>query len=208
VRSERVLIALLVLLALSLPATRAALEGNEIWQEKAYLPGMAAIATGILAALVAARWRMRNAWVVRGLVALGAIGLINVLLVEGWWWSLIGNGVMLLLTGSVACLVIGLDGRESSGARGLGWLRACGRLSYEIYLGHMFVVFAVVALYKASGAVAYYGFLWYIPGVLLSWALGALVARVVSLPSERWMRARFSRRDASADVTRAEWVAP
>lgn len=36
----------LTVLALSLPWTRAALQGNEIWQEKAYLPGMAAIAWG------------------------------------------------------------------------------------------------------------------------------------------------------------------
>jgi len=38
----------LALLALALPHSRAMLAGNEIWQEKAYLPGMAGIAAGVL----------------------------------------------------------------------------------------------------------------------------------------------------------------
>ncbi|HEY6942286.1 acyltransferase, partial [Dokdonella sp.] len=153
VRSERVLLVVLVTFALTLPVTRAALDGNEIWQEKAYLPGMAAIACGVLAALASARWTARAPWVARRLVVFGATGLASVLFVEGWWWSWLGNGTMLVLTGSVACILIGLDGDGShGGARGFGWLRSFGRLSYEIYLGHMFVVFAVVALHKASGA--------------------------------------------------------
>ncbi|HEY6942636.1 acyltransferase family protein, partial [Dokdonella sp.] len=178
----------------TLPVTRAALDGNEIWQEKAYLPGMAAIACGVVAALASARWTARAPWVARRLVVFGAAGLASVLFVEGWWWSWLGNGTMLVLTGSVACILIGLDGDGShDGARGLGWLRSFGRLSYEIYLGHMFVVFAVVALHKASGANAAWSFLWYVPGVALSWLLGAAVARGFSQPCERWMRRRFAR---------------
>jgi peptidoglycan/LPS O-acetylase OafA/YrhL len=38
IRRDFLLIPLLVALALLLPCTRAALAGNEIWQEKAYLP--------------------------------------------------------------------------------------------------------------------------------------------------------------------------
>ena len=40
----------LLILALSLPWAHAALNGNEIWQEKAYIPGMAAISWGVLTA--------------------------------------------------------------------------------------------------------------------------------------------------------------
>jgi peptidoglycan/LPS O-acetylase OafA/YrhL len=195
VRDERLLLGLLAALALSLPVTRAALDGNEIWQEKAYLPGMAAIATGIIAALLAARWRSRPTWLARALVASGVLGLASVLFVEGWLWSLLGNGTMLVLTVAVACLLIGLDGREGDASRplpGLGWLRSFGRLSYEIYLGHMFVVFAIVALFKAYGGDAYWGFAWYLPGVLGSWALGALVAHAWSLPCERRLRQRLT----------------
>jgi peptidoglycan/LPS O-acetylase OafA/YrhL len=194
VRSERLLFVLLAAFALTLPISRAALDGNEIWQEKAYLPGMAAIACGVVAALVSARWSARAPWLARRLAMLGAAGLASVLLVEGWWWSWLGNGTMLVLTGSVACIVVGLDGSEGTrGARGFGWLRSFGRLSYEIYLGHMFVVFAVVALHKASGANATWSFLWYVPGVALSWLLGAAVARAYSLPCERWIKRRFTR---------------
>lgn len=53
----RWLLPLAMLFALSLPWSHAALDGNEIWQEKAYLPGMSAIATGVIAALLAQRWR-------------------------------------------------------------------------------------------------------------------------------------------------------
>ena len=190
VRSERVLVAILVALALSLPATRAALAGNEIWQEKAYLPGMAAIATGVIAALAAARWSVRPAWLDRAFVTAGSLGLASVLFVEGWWWSLIGNGVMLVLTLSVACLAIGLDREGRRALAGTAWLRSFGRLSYEIYLGHMFVVFAVVALWKASGIAPYWSFLAYVPGVFGSWVLGALVARAWSQPWERRLRRR------------------
>ena len=196
VRSERLLLGLLAVLALSLPMTRAALEGNEIWQEKAYLPGMAAIATGVIAAMVAARWSARPAWLDRSLVVAGALGLASVLLVEGWWWSWIGNGVMLLLTISVACLAIGLDREGRRALPGTAWLRSFGRLSYEVYLGHMFVVFAVVALWKAAGIAPYWSFLAYVPGVLGSWALGALVARAWSLPWERVLRQRSTTSDS------------
>ncbi len=54
-RRRWVLVPLLTLLALSMPWTHAALRGNEIWQEKAYLPDMSAIAIGVLGALLAAR---------------------------------------------------------------------------------------------------------------------------------------------------------
>ena len=205
VRSERVLLALLAALALSLPATRAALAGNEIWQEKAYLPGMAAIATGVIAALAAARWPARPAWLDRALVIAGSLGLASVLFVEGWWWSWIGNGVMLVLTHSVACLAVGLDREGRRALVGTAWLRSFGRLSYEIYLGHMFVVFAVVALWKASGIAPYWSFLAYVPGVLGSWALGALVARAWSLP---WERRLLRRHPASSPAAASAALAP
>ena len=60
-RRRAVLVPLLVLLAVSMPWTHAALRGNEIWQEKAYLPGMSAIAIGVLGALLAARLRLFRA---------------------------------------------------------------------------------------------------------------------------------------------------
>ncbi|TDM04925.1 MAG: hypothetical protein C4K60_21065 [Ideonella sp. MAG2] len=45
---RRWLVVSLLILMLSAPWARAALQGQEIWQEKAYLPGMSAIACGVL----------------------------------------------------------------------------------------------------------------------------------------------------------------
>jgi peptidoglycan/LPS O-acetylase OafA/YrhL len=201
IRRDRILVVLLLPLALALPVARAALDGNEIWQEKAYLPGMAAIATGVLAALFAARVHPR-AWLARLLLGAGAIGLAAVLLVEGWLWKGLGNGTLLLLTFAAACLVIGLHWRAAVApahpTRGLGWLRSFGRLSYEIYLTHMFVVFAVVASFNATGGDQRYGFVWYLPALPLSWLLGAVLARYFSIPCDRALRRRLLRQRAGA----------
>ncbi len=184
----------LAVLALSLPVTRAALEGNEIWQEKAYLPGMAAIATGVLAAMAVWRWRasVREATL---LCVLGATGIIAVLGWGGVLWKLFGNGTMLVLTGSAACLIMGLHWRQSRGLasapRGTGWLRSFGRLSYEVYLTHMFVVFAVVGLFRLSGGDMRHGFWWYLPALFLCWTLGVVVARLFSEPCDRTLRRRW-----------------
>ncbi|MEP6633699.1 MAG: acyltransferase [Luteimonas sp.] len=194
IRSERMLLGVLCLLALSLPVTHAALEGNEIWQEKAYLPGMAAIATGVIVALAARHFAptLVNA---KALCLLGVCGLATVFVFGDVLWGAIRNSYMLVLTLSAACLVLGLHWRQArridKPTRGLGWLRALGRLSYEIYLTHMFVVFAVVALFKQSGSDMRNGYLWYLPAVLTCWLLGVVVARAFSEPADHAVRRRW-----------------
>ncbi|WP_233523354.1 acyltransferase family protein [Dyella solisilvae] len=191
-RRAAVLAPVLIVLALSLPVTRSALEGNEIWQEKAYLPGMAAIATGVLGALLAARWPVVARRTTLLLACLGAVGMCWVMFDGAGVWGLLRNGYMLVLTGAALCLV--LASQWSRGSRplpGFGWLRSWGRLSYEIYLTHMFVVFAVVRLYKAAGGDAALGFLWYLPALPLCWLLGRVVERSISVPAERWLRGQM-----------------
>ena len=111
---------------------------------------MAAIAAGVLAALVAARGTPPRRGMNTLLCVFGAMGLAAVLLVGSILWPVLRDGYLLLLTFSVACLLIGLQWAETQGwgrpLPGFGWLRACGRLSYEIYLTHMFVVFAAVCI--------------------------------------------------------------
>ncbi|NCT85846.1 acyltransferase [Stenotrophomonas acidaminiphila] len=190
-RRRTPLLVLLALAALSLPFTRAALAGNAIWQEKAYLPGMAAIATGVLAALLIERWPPppRTARLLR---VAGVLGLLGVPLHGRELWASLGNGYMLVLTGSAAMLIAGLHGGGAGAPmRGLGWLRACGRLSYEIYLTHMFVVFGLVALYRHGGSDIRSEFWWYLPLLGLCWALGALLARFYSTPCDRAVRRRW-----------------
>lgn len=185
----------LVVLALSLPFTRAALDGNEIWQEKAYLPGMAAIAAGVIAGLAAAKSRTMSKVTMWTLAIGGACGLASCLLFGPQWWAWLGNGTMLVLTISTAGLLVALHHEAHALApkrvRGLGWLRSMGRLSYEIYLTHMFVVFAVVAVFRAMGGALWLGFLWYVPAVLLAWLLGAWLARFYSDPCNHALRRRL-----------------
>jgi peptidoglycan/LPS O-acetylase OafA/YrhL len=192
-RRTWVLVPLLLALALSLPWTRGALDGNEIWQEKAYLPGMAAIATGVLGALGYARAAHMSPLACRLLGWGGALGLVAATLGGHWLWPLLHEGVMLLLTGSTLALLLAFRSEPPRVPRGLRWLCSWGRLSYEIYLSHMFVVFALVRLYHWSGADARTGFLWYLPAFVACWALGMLVAHCWSVPCERWLRGRWLR---------------
>ena len=152
----RLLVPALALLALSIPLVRAGIHHDPIWAEKNYLQGMAAIATGVLAALLVARWPT----------------------------------------------VPRSTARWRQGKRALpafAWLRSFGRLSYEVYLSHMFVVWLVVDRFDAAGADLHLGFLWFAPALAGSWALGWFVARSVSEPARRGLlRARASPANAPA----------
>ena len=203
IASRRLFMFLLVILALSLPVTRAALDGNDIWQEKAYLPGMAAIATGVLSALLAQRTQPSQSStqkrIMQLFLATGVVGTSAVLLYEDILWKLLGNGTLLILTGASACLVLSFYWREQmhprqSPPRGLGWLCTMGRQSYEIYLTHMFVVFSIVGTAIKLDLPKIYSFFWYAPAVLLSWLLGAALERWYSRPCDISLRNRLMRK--------------
>ena len=118
-------------------------------------------------------------------------------LFEDGFSRLLGSGVLLLLTLSAGCLVMAF-GISARGARqralpGTAWLQSFGRLSYEIYLTHMFVVFTVVRIFAATGHGLRFGCFWYIPAIALSALLGFGVDRLVSSPSNRALRKRLIR---------------
>jgi len=196
-RRDALMALLLCAFAMALPWLLASLDdASEIWKEKAYLPGMSAIGTGVLGALAVAHWRAPR-WATRTLGIAGAIGLFAVFIGMPWWWPLLQDGVMLLLTFSTLCVLVACRQREAAGGArplsGFGWLRRWGQLSYEIYLTHMFVVYGAVRLFRASGGDISHGWLWYLPAVLLCWLLGATVERYLSAPCERWLRVRLQR---------------
>ncbi len=197
-RVRWVFVAALLALVLSMPFVRDALDAqhNEIWFEKAYLPGMSAIALGVLAALLAARHAQPPRWLAPTLCLCGLAGICAILFAGHSVWQLLHRGYEMLLIGSAASLVLGLHWQAASASpwhlRGLGWLTYCGRLSYEIYLFHMFCVFAIVGLAGASGIDPAWGFVWYAPAIGFSWLLGLAVSRGFSTPVERWLRRRFA----------------
>ena len=202
-RSERVLFVALALLALSLPLTRAALAGNEIWQDKAYLPGMAGIAMGVCGAMIAAHVGNRReptTQTLRLLTGVGTVGTVAVLCFSGKLWSTLGYSLGLILTLSTLSLVLAMHwnarkaqraGSEPRPRFATAWLCACGRLSYEIYLTHMFVVLLAVRVFDASGGNSRWGMVWYVPIIGFSWLFGAAVARWLAAPCERALLRRL-----------------
>lgn len=186
-RWRALLVLALLLLALSMPLTHAALKGNEIWQEKAYLPGMSAIAVGVLAALLAGRFRPQGPWWPRLLAACSGLGLMLVLFAGRRVWSLLHDASLLLLTFSAAGLLLAATWQRRPGRfwPGTGIVQRWGRRSYEIYLTHMFVVYPAVALFKASGWPMSLGWISY-PLVLVACdLLAAGVDRWLSTPARR-----------------------
>ncbi|HZP05707.1 MAG TPA: acyltransferase [Terracidiphilus sp.] len=183
-------------LALSQPFALTAIVHNPIWHEKAYLPGMAGIATGVLTAIIAARLDSHLApnrrWLRTTLQLVGAAGVFVILGFEDDLAHFIGQGVFLVLTLSTAALVLGFHLQVRAvpawSFKGTGWLQSFGRLSYEIYLTHMFVVLLVVRAFHSTQASLRWGFLWYLPAIALAWMLGWLVAKYFSFPTERALR--------------------
>jgi peptidoglycan/LPS O-acetylase OafA/YrhL len=202
-RRQWLLIAFLVLLALSLPWTRAAaLATSEVWREKAYLPGMAAIATGVLTALLATKFRAKR-WATV-LILIGWLGIAAVLFADDILWRAFHEGLLLVLTLSTACLLLAFHRPERPGSDkplpGTAWLCTFGRLSYELYLTHVFVVFAVVEIFRLTGASLNLGILWYPPAVALCWLLAKLVDKTLSTPCNRALRSRLIRLRGSRAV--------
>jgi peptidoglycan/LPS O-acetylase OafA/YrhL len=184
------LVALLAALALSLPVTHGAIHANELLREKAYLPGMAAIAAGVLAALAAHRIAVPRA-VCAAFVALGGICWCAVLFAEHTLWGALGESTMLILTLGTAVLLRGLHGLPTLTLPATGWLRAFGRLSYEVYLTHMFVVFTALSWFRAAALSLHAAYLIYPPVLAVSWAIAMLVGRFFSQPADHWLRRRW-----------------
>lgn len=179
---------LFCLLALSLPISHGAIRGNELLQEKAYLPGMAAIAAGVLAAVTSRQWRLsRRTGTV--LIVLGSFAWCCVLVEEDALWQYMKDATLLVLTAGIAVLMMGLRTLAGTPLPVTGWLRAFGRLSYEVYLTHMFVVFGVLQLAREWGLPDRQGYVLYPAVLCISLWLGWCLARFLSRPADFWIRA-------------------
>jgi peptidoglycan/LPS O-acetylase OafA/YrhL len=173
---RRVLIGMLVVLALGLQPLRSLVPmSDEVWWEKAYLPGMAALAWGVLAALLACRWQPGK----RGARIMGLAGALCLVLALGWsdvvYRHLFKSGMYMMCVG--ACLLLlAFHAQPPAPRRGLGWLARMGSLSYELYLFHMFIVLGTVGLYRAlMGNVQTWTFVVYVPVLLCCYALARLL---------------------------------
>jgi peptidoglycan/LPS O-acetylase OafA/YrhL len=199
-RANWLLYPLLTALIILAPFGRTVWAGSDIAAEKSYLGGMGSIAMGCLTALLLRRWQGRGTMPSpRALLAIAWSGAILMFLAEPpvtWAWHRPINRADLddtMLTLGTCMVILGLVARKRPGSRWTSPLRWLGRISYEVYLTHEFLVIAIVelALYigARTGRGLNHGLLaWSALTLLLSAGLGWIVARGFTEPLNRRLR--------------------
>lgn len=190
------------------PFARTVLTHNELWADYGYLSCMDAIALGCIAAMIAARVRLRPAQLITLQVAGAGLVLLIMTarpLVRAMHIYQVGLDVTCLAVGT--CLLqIAIAQRNRSGRWLSAPIRWFGRNSYEVYLTHMFVVTWGIQIFVA----ATFGFVWHPAGyvimLIVSGFLGAVVARFYSEPLNRRLR-RFWQQHSVAEPAKVEAVA-
>jgi peptidoglycan/LPS O-acetylase OafA/YrhL len=163
-----------------------------LWKDYSYLGGMEGIALGCLTALLAAR-RTFTRTTLRALAAAGIAGVFFMLAIArlGFRW-LYHTGLDMTLLGLATCaIIIAAAQTEWRSPRLLAPLRLIGQRSYEVYLTHMFVVFAFFDFFLSRGKPMRAVPVLFIVTILISGVLGELVARGYSDPMNRLLRNRF-----------------
>jgi peptidoglycan/LPS O-acetylase OafA/YrhL len=183
-------------------------QGNAVWREYSYLGGMDAIALGCLAAMLC----FGRSWSTLWLRVLGTLG--SAIIVFSFGFSLFANSLGLARTGlNMTLLALGTCALAIASSRS-GWRRPgfiaplllLGQRSYEIYLTHMFVVFALFDLFVYGGSSLSGVPLLFVATVLCAAVLGDLVARWYSEPLNWLLRRQWRGKaalgsDAVADAS-------
>jgi peptidoglycan/LPS O-acetylase OafA/YrhL len=191
----KLLAVLFLVFAVLGPFARAdAFRHNPVWYEYSYLGGMDAISLGCLTALLLSGVQLSRRW--RWILGCGGAGLMLFCVcdsIQAGRWGLEKYGLAMSILAIGTCMVIAV---ASPSAGEAGWrsprifapVLLLGRRSYEIYLSHMFVVFALFAIFVHAGKP-----LWAVPVLFLAviavaGALGELIARFYSEPMNRRLR--------------------
>lgn len=189
---KRLFIAVMLIFVALGPVARAFLtRGNEVWHEYSYLGGMDAIAFGCLTALALSATQLgrRERWLA-GLLGAGALSCSLALPIG----TLERAGLKMSLVALGTCLILAM--LQETGWRAPPLLRPLTRLgerSYEIYLTHMFVVFALFHVFVRAGKPADAVPWLFAAVILLAGIAGALTARLYSEPLNRLLRSRWQR---------------
>jgi peptidoglycan/LPS O-acetylase OafA/YrhL len=102
------------------------------------------------------------------------------------------NGLDMTLLAVGACLIIAVSAQTQwSGPRVLSPLLRLGQRSYEVYLTHMFVVFACLQIFLTAGKPMAGVPVFFIAVILIASVLGEVVARFYSEPMNRLLRSRW-----------------
>lgn len=167
--------------------------GNDTWREYSYLGGTDAIAMGCMTALL-----LRNRVSTRRSLQMCTIAGVALLIFCLAFSRTVGKlglddtGLGMTLVGLGACLLIAAAAQTGWCApRLLNPLLAYGRRSYEIYLTHMFVVFACFDWFVAGGASLRFVPVLFVATILLAGVFGKVIGRFLSEPANRWLRSRL-----------------
>jgi peptidoglycan/LPS O-acetylase OafA/YrhL len=164
--------------------------GNEVWREYSYLGAMDAIALGCLTALVLSRFRFLPA-TLKILAISGAALLVFILCfsVQANQLGLQRSGLDMTILAIGTCMFIAAAVQTDwKSPRLLKPVLALGRRSYEVYLTHMFVVFALFHIFLFAGHPTAGIPPLFLAVIILSALLGDLVARAFSEPLNRLIR--------------------
>jgi peptidoglycan/LPS O-acetylase OafA/YrhL len=179
----KLLIALLLVFVALGPYARVT-ASNEVWREYSYLGGMDAIAIGCLTALFLNHRRLSRPVIAAGIGAT----LMMYTLCGGLGRTGVQMSVLAIGTSLVIAAAAQTDWRSP---RLLAPFLLLGQRSYEIYLTHMFIVFAFFDLFMWAGKPMRTVPTLFIAVILVSGLLGELVARFYSEPMNLRLRKRW-----------------
>jgi peptidoglycan/LPS O-acetylase OafA/YrhL len=187
----KLLVAFLLALVVLGPFGRTTLaHGNEIWSEYSYLGRTDAIALGCLTALIVSRTRF-SPTVLR---ISGALGIVILAFMLGFsnriYSTVVGrSGFEMTILAMGTCMVIAAAAQTQWKSPGfLGPVLKLGRCSYEVYLTHMFVVFALFNLFLKLGKPMAAVPILFVGVIVIASVCGAVTARVYSEPMNRLLR--------------------
>ena len=191
-RSERPFLLMLGALVIIGPINRTLLGDADPWSDYAYLSCTDAIAFGCIAAVVAHRRLLGPRHLRLGLAAGAVISLLTIVPVNESVRMALGrfglNVTALEIGVALMVIAFGSGVGNAAIARGTGWLRTIGRCSYEIYLFHMLIVLALIAIVRQSHPAARTFPLWYGAMLVGSIVLGYFIAQGYSEPLNRRIR--------------------
>ena len=189
----KLLVALLTVFVLLGPFARSvAFNHNPVWREYSYLGGMDAIALGCLTALVLSRAHLSlPALRILGTIGSAIVAFILCFSIQAYKWGLGRNGLDMTILAIGTCMVIAFAAQTQwKSPRLLTPLLRIGQRSYEVYLTHMFVVFAMFGVFTKLGSPIRAVPVLFAIVILLAGIVGEIVARLYSDPMNRFLRRR------------------
>src|SRR6202166_107131 len=170
--------------------------GNDIWSEQCYLGSMDAIALGCLTALLVRRVRFSRV-ALRAFTVAGAALIVSILVgLRLIYVPLITKpGLDMTIIALGTCMIIIAAAQTHwKGPRLLAPLLRLGQSSYEVYSTHMFVVFALFAIFVKYGSPLWCVPVLFVTTIVVAAGAGDIVARFFFEPLHRMLLERWGHR--------------